>query len=32
MTKGFALNHNQKLQIYFFCAKDEVKNKFLEDV
>ena len=32
MTKGFALNHDKSLQIYFFCLKHLAKNDFLKDV
>ena len=31
-TNGFALNHDKKLQIYFFCVKRQAKNDFLKDV
>ena len=30
--KGFALNHNISLQMYFFCAKQKAKNNILKDV
>ena len=32
MTNGFALNHDKRLQIYYFCVKGQVKNNFLKDV
>ena len=32
MTNGFALNHDQSLQIYFSCLKRHSKNDFLKDV
>ena len=32
MTNGFALSHDKKLQISFFCVKRQAKNDFLKDV
>ena len=32
MTNGYALNHDKKLQIYFFCVKRQAKNDFLKAV
>ena len=32
MTNGFALNHDKRLQSYFFCVKRQEKNNFLKDV
>ena len=32
LTKGFALNHDKSLPIFFFCVKRQAKNGFLKDV
>ena len=32
MINGFALNHDKRLQIYFFYVKCQAKNNFLNDV
>ena len=32
MTIGFALNHDNSLQIYFFRVKRQARSDFLKDV
>ena len=31
-TNGFALSHDKKWQIYFFCVKHQAKTDFLKDI
>ena len=31
MTNGFALNHDNSLQSYFFCVAHQAKKDFLKD-